>query len=724
MRSRPFAGAKPRIGSSEALLDHGVECLQGIGRLSGAALRERGLNTVGDMLLLLPRCYVDERRTTPLTNLAPGIHQVTVGVVEQARRLFVRHRSMAEVVLGALPSDPSGPRARLMLRWYHAYPNQLNGFTPGSHVRASGRVSTGPGQLIMVHPSTEMLNLDTPESARIVTRYPDIASMGQKTLKKAVTDAVRRAAHQVISAVPASVSEREAIMPLADAICALHFPPEQLSDQEVEQLNHFCSVYHQRLAYEEFFLLELALHAQRKSRSPQEAMSLKAEKGVLHAARSAMPFKLSRAQERVIGDVSADMERQVPMRRLLQGDVGSGKTAVAMVAAAQAVRAGAQVAFMAPTEVLAEQHFSVLERFSAALGLRVRLVVGGVDASRRNQLAQELRDGVIDIAIGTHALIQGNYAFSKLGLVIVDEQHRFGVNQRLALVQKGDCSESSPHLLVITATPIPRSLALTLYGDLDVSVLDEMPPGRVRPITKLFGVDARDRALGILGKGLRSGGQAFVVCPSIEDSESLNVRSAERAFEELRGRLAPYEVGLLHGRLTYEQRQNVMAKFVEGQVQVLVSTTIIEVGVDVPRANVMLVEHAERFGLAQLHQLRGRIGRGGQVSACLLVHQATSSEALARLEVLARTSDGFEIAEEDLQQRGPGELLGRRQSGMPGFRFGNLKRDMDLWERARKEAQTVLAADPGLQAPAHRGAALALLRLKKASLTVVREEAG
>lgn len=706
------------------MLDKPVESLPGVGRVSGAALRERGLATVADMLLVLPRHYIDERQMTPLTQLVPGVHQVTVGVVEQSRRVFARRRPLAEVVLSASPADPSGPNSRLRLMWFYAYPKQLDPFVPGSRIRASGRVSEQRGGLTMVHPTTQVLEAEQDMSLQVKAHYPELPGISAKALAKAVSHAVRSSANAFASAVPQAIGEREGLMPLCDAINALHFPSNSLDAATLQHLNAFCSAYHQRLAFEEFFLLELALHAQRGTRVQRQARPLKANQRQMNEAMAALPFELSGAQQRVVAELSADLQRPVPMRRLLQGDVGSGKTAVAMLAAAQAVRAGAQVALMAPTEVLAEQHFSVLQSFGKALGLRIALIRGGINKSSRQQLEHGLGSGEIDIAVGTHALLNSEYSFKRLGLVIVDEQHRFGVNQRLALVHKGDESGTSAHLLVITATPIPRSLALTLYGDLDVSIIDAMPPGRIAPITKVFEMQARDRALGIVRKALDAGGQGFVVCPAIEDSEELAVRSAETTFAELREHLAPYKVALLHGRLAYDERQRVMGEFVAGKVHLLVSTTVIEVGVDVPKANVMLVEHAERFGLAQLHQLRGRIGRAGQVSACLLVHQAQGPDALARLEVLVRTSDGFEIAEEDLVQRGPGELFGRRQSGLAGFRFGNLKRDAALLERARACAREVLAVDPTLKRPEHCDAARALARLQEASQLVVREEAG
>jgi ATP-dependent DNA helicase RecG len=410
------------------------------------------------------------------------------------------------------------------------------------------------------------------------------------------------------------------------------------------------------------------------------------------------------------------------MRRLLQGDVGCGKTAVSMLAAAHAVSAGAQVAYMAPTEVLAEQHFAVLSKLGEALGLRVALVLGGERASHRKRTRKGLEDGTIDLAIGTHALLSEGVSFARLRLVIVDEQHRFGVGQRLRLCDKA--GGVAPHLLVMTATPIPRSLTLALHGDLATSVIAQLPPGRIAPVTRAYALPERASALRQLERGLQSGGQAYVVCPMIEPSEELEVRSATDCFEELSARFEQYGVALLHGQQSPELKQDALERFASGAVRVLVSTTVVEVGLDNPRANVMLIENAERFGLAQLHQLRGRVGRGGQRSACLLVHEAASEDSRQRISVMCECSDGFRIAEEDLRLRGPGELFGRKQSGLPGFRYGDLRRDLALLENARQLAANVIEADPELSAKEHEGARRALSLLADSDRAIVKEEAG
>jgi ATP-dependent DNA helicase RecG len=425
--------------------------------------------------------------------------------------------------------------------------------------------------------------------------------------------------------------------------------------------------------------------------------------------------------------VRDDMAQERPMRRLLQGDVGSGKTAVAMLSCVVAVGAGGQAALMAPTEILAEQHFRAMSQLARQLRIRIALVLGGARASHRRKTLEGLAAGTIDLAIGTHALLSEGVQFSQLRLVIVDEQHRFGVGQRLRLVDKGGMRDDraiAPHLLVMTATPIPRTLTLALHGDLDTSVLDEMPPGRVPPVTRALSEARREVALGLVEKALIAGGQAYVVCPTIDESETLELRSLVETHRELSERFARWGVELLHGRLPAEDKQRAMERFTAGDVKVLVATTMIEVGVDVPAANVILIEHAERFGLAQLHQLRGRVGRGGQRSGCLLVHHGSGDDASARIRVMCETTDGFRIAEEDLALRGPGELFGRKQSGLPGFRFGDLRRDVALLEGARDAARGVIAADPDLRDPEHAVLRAVLERREAGALSVVKEEAG
>ena len=711
-------------------LEQPVETLPGIGKVVGQALRRRRIETAGDLLFLFPRRYDDERAITPIGDLVEGERQVTVGRIAAVRASgYGRHRRV-EVSLEPLPEHGSGVHGVLRLVWFKAPPGVVNRYERGATVRASGLVDSYRGVLQMAHPDTSIVSGAEDAELGIAPRYPDVPGIPPRTLARAVRAAVQRHAWELEGAIPKRVQGEESIGALPAAIEALHFPPRDMDDATLGRWNARDTEHHARLAFEEFFLLEIALHRRRAEEAAIRAEPLVPDRGPRERALAALPFELTSAQRRVTGEIAGDLETDRPMRRLLQGDVGSGKTAVAMLAAAHAVGAGAQVAFMSPTEILAEQHFRSFEPVARALGLRIALVVGGARASHRRKVIEGLSTGTIDVAVGTHALLTEGVRFRKLRLVMVDEQHRFGVGQRLRLVQKGASDDDeateravSPHLLVMTATPIPRSLALALYGDLDVSVVDEMPPGRLPPVTRQYPRAKREEALRQLDRAVDAGGQAYVICPLVEESEESDLRDATTTFEEMKSRFGEERVELMHGRLKDEDRQRAMGRFARGDAKVLVATTVVEVGVDVPAANAVLIEHAERFGLAQLHQLRGRVGRGGQRSACLLVHEARSEDAIARIAVLCETNDGFRIAEEDLRIRGPGELFGRKQSGLPGFRFGDLRRDLPLLQRAREAARRLYERDASLELPENAPARAAVERLEREH-EVVSEEAG
>ncbi|MDD9968508.1 MAG: ATP-dependent DNA helicase RecG [Myxococcales bacterium] len=715
-RQQARALEQDRRAPAESPLERPVETLPGIGRVTGQSLRARGLATLADLIWCLPLGYRDERALTPIGALVEGAHAITVGRVASVRG-GGRGRRMAEVVL----CDEQGDEVRLV--WFRAPGGLLKRFSEGTRFTAAGRVEAYRERLSINHPVTATLAEGEPaKGPGILPRYPEVIGVSPRLLDKALRAALAQACDHVPDAVPAELAEREGLPTLADALARLHAPPQDLDDDNLARWNAHASRYHRRLAFEEFFLLELALHHRQQSERDVRAESLQASEQQVQRVRAALGFQLTAAQARVCDEIARDLASDQPMRRLLQGDVGSGKTAVALLAAAHAVSAGAQVAFMAPTEVLAQQHFRSLGPLSEALGLRTALLLGGARASHRRSVLSDLANARLDLVIGTHALLSDSVAFSRLRLVIVDEQHRFGVAQRLRLVDKGE--GRSPHLLVMTATPIPRTLTLALHGDLSTSVIDELPPGRVPPVTRAYPVAERARALRQVERALDQGGQAYVVCPAIEDTEDQPLRTVEVAYRELQERFPDEGVALLHGRLPPEDKQRAMDAFLHGKARVLVATTVIEVGVDVARANVILIEHAERFGMAQLHQLRGRVGRAGQNSACLLVHDAQGPEARRRIEVLCESHDGFRIAEEDLQLRGPGELFGRRQSGLPGFRFGDLRRDLELLDRAREGARALLESDPELAQPKHEGARDALARLQEGRNAVVREEAG
>jgi ATP-dependent DNA helicase RecG len=723
--------ARLERGQTKALKEHRaqpgrpslrpVETLSGVGEALGQALRARGVRTAADLAWMLPLGYLDERNITPLDQLVVGERQLTVGTVVSARPFGGGYNGrMAEVWL----APEANAAGELRLTWFRAPPGLLARFVSGMRYQVAGVVESFRGQNQITHPETQRLGPDDEAAPRgIVPRYPTIAGVPPRRLASFIQRALASALPDIDETVPAALREAYELMPLRAALGALHAPPAQLSDEELLRWNEARSEHHARLAFEEFFVLELALFRRRVEDQGILAEPMIAKAPPLERVRKALGFELTDAQRRVSEEIFADLAKDTPMRRLLQGDVGSGKTAVGMLAAAQVVAAGAQVAFMAPTEILAEQHFRSVAPIAAALGLRAALVLGGERASHRKKTRKALEDGALDLVVGTHALLSEGVRFARLRLVIIDEQHRFGVGQRLRLVDKTERA-LAPHLLVMTATPIPRTLALALHGDLEVSVIDELPAGRVPPVTRAYPISERERALVQLERALVAGGQAYVVCPSIEESEETGMAAVEKTFSELSKRFAAYGVALLHGRLKAEDKSAAMERFVRGEARVLVATTIVEVGVDVPRANVMLIENAERFGLSQLHQLRGRVGRGGQRSACLLVHQAVSQESRARLDALCETSDGFRISEADLQLRGPGELFGHRQSGLPGFRFGDLRRDAPLLAKAREAAQQVIARDPELQLPEHAAARAVLERSNEGPRRVVREEAG
>jgi len=543
----------------------------------------------------------------------------------------------------------------------------------------------------------------------IIPVYTEIEGLRPPQLRR-IVHATLAAARQLSDILPEGLRHKHHLPPLADSIRCLHAPPP---DTSLEALHSMATPWHRRLIYEELFLVQLSVLKRKAEATRQPGHSIPFEESLVAEAARLFPFMLTGAQHRVLGEIEADLKRDVPMTRLLQGDVGSGKTAVAVAAVAAVARAGLQAAIMAPTELLAEQHARVALPALQQVGIRGALLTGAVVGSERRRILAELADGRLQVLLGTHAVIQDEVHLRALALGIVDEQHRFGVRQRARLVAMGrEGLHVNPHLLVMTATPIPRTLALTVYGDLDLSLLDELPPGRTPAETRLYRDKYRDQVYARVRKEVEAGRQAYVVFPLVEESDAEElegVRDATSAAEELaNGMLQGLRLGLLHGRMSSDDKDRVMRAFVAGEIQVLVATTVIEVGIDVANATVMVIEHAERFGLSQLHQLRGRVGRGRFRGLCLLVARYTPSEdAWRRLAIMEKTHDGFVIAEEDLAIRGPGDLIGVRQSGMPLLSVANLARDQKILAMARDDAAALLAEDPLLEAPAH-----ALLRRK------------
>jgi ATP-dependent DNA helicase RecG len=689
--------------------------LDGVGPKTASRLASRGLKAPIDLLYWLPRRYDDRRSTTPIRELAPGMRAVTRGTVARVRVFGPRWRQMMAIVLKDGDDEIAGT-------WFSNRRPRSDRFVEGEEVTLAGLVSLYKGKLQIAHPIV-VTEENGDRVGRIVPLYAEVPGVAGRVVEKAIGAAALRAKELVADRIPPEITARRGLLPLDEALSLAHRPPAGASAEELASWLDGRSPAQLRLAYDEFFYLQLALALRRRAEVSSPAPPIPAAADLADEAGALLGFAPTSAQRRVVAEIAADLARGTPMRRLLQGDVGSGKTMVALAAILAATRAGCQAALMAPTEILAEQHMRNLEPALRRLGLRAQLHIGEARSSARKRSLAAIEAGTADLAIGTHALIQESVRFARLGLAVVDEQHRFGVSQRLGLVGKGR-DGLAPHLLVMTATPIPRTLALTLHGDLDFSVLDELPPGRTPIETRLWSGADREEALGRARAALDRGEQVYAVCPIIEESEALDVSAAETVHAELCERFGPERVGLLHGRLEPERRDAVMDGFVRGEIAVLATTTVIEVGVDVPNATVMIVEGAQRFGLAQLHQLRGRVGRGARPSECHLIADAASADTAARLEVIAGTLDGFAIAEADLRLRGPGELYGRRQSGLPGFRFGDLRRDAELVNWARDDALALIAADPSLEAPEHLGLAEDLARRIEAGDGPVGEEAG
>jgi ATP-dependent DNA helicase RecG len=553
--------------------------------------------------------------------------------------------------------------------------------------------------------------------AGVLVRYPDIPGVPAATLRAACRDALARVGAAIDDGVPAAVGARAGLPPLAEALTMLHAPPDDLGDDEVAALAAGTSRWQRRVVWGELFGLGAAIARRRRTQRAEAAPPCPPARDLAAALASALPFAPTAAQRRAIAEIGADLAAATPMSRLLQGDVGTGKTAVAFAAMLQVARAGRQAALMVPTELLAEQHHATLVGWARRAGLGLALLTASTPRLDREAIRVGLAAGAIDAVVGTHALLTEDVGFADLALVIVDEQHRFGVGQRTRLRGKGGAA-GIPHLLVMTATPIPRTLALTAYGDLDASILDERPPGRGAVTTRaLAGARGRAQAYKRVAARVAAGERAFVVCPRVaaslvdDDEAPAGGADATGVHAELTASLAPARVGLVHGRLAAAERAAVMAAFAGGELDVLVATTVIEVGVDVAAATALVVEDADRFGLAQLHQLRGRVGRGPGGGECLLLHRgAVTDEARQRLAIMVETDDGFRIAEEDLAMRGPGELLGARQAGLPRLRFGDIRQHTELLLAARAEAEAVVAADPALVQPEHAGLRAALIR--------------
>jgi len=675
-----------------------IQFVKGVGPKLAKLFEKKGILTVEDALYFLPRCYEDRRNLEKISELKAGRKETGFGEILLSGVAFYQNKKKR--VFEAVVGDGS---STITLKWFHGNERYLRErFKKGRQLIFSGEVRWFNYQREIHHPDVETVDGDIQKDylnfKRIVPIYSETEGLYQKTLRRLMKTILDGYADELSSSIPLEIVERQNLIDFSESFRRVHFPPE---GESIDILNLQRSDGHRRIIFDEFFFLELGMALKKRGVALETGISFKTDGVLVKRLLNLLSFKLTHAQERVLSEIKEDLEKPHPMNRLIQGDVGSGKTIVALLTCLYVVECGYQAAIMAPTEVLAEQHFLNLHRWVESLGVKVALLTSSVKGSEREDLYQRIRNGDVQLVIGTHAVIQEAVEFNRLGLSIIDEQHKFGVVQRGLLKKKG----GNPDVLVMTATPIPRTLAMTIYGDLDVSLIDEMPPGRMPVETKVFPESARAKVYRIVEEEVRKGRQAFVVYPLVEESEKLDLKDATKMAEHLQKEVFPeFRIGLLHGRMKSDEKEAIMMEFKEGRIQILVATTVIEVGIDIPNASVMVVEHAERFGLSQLHQLRGRIGRGRYPSKCILLAQYRSSEeAKVRLRAMEKTTDGFKIAEEDLALRGPGEFFGIRQSGLPDFRVAHIIRDTPILIEARKEAFRLIQEDPELIHPSHAG---------------------
>jgi len=664
-----------------------LSSLKGVGPKVREKLEQRlGWRTVQDVLFHLPFRYQDRTRITPIGSLRPGMEALLVGTIDLADVVFRGRRSLLVRV-----SDGTG---HLTLRFFHFSGAQQNNLERGRRIRCFGEVRMGSAGLEMIHPEYELLadDADPQPVAALTPFYPTTEGVHQLTVRKLVGQALDRHLANIPEWLPNELLAELQLPTLSEALVYVHRPPPNANIAELEQGSHPSQ---QRLVFEELLAHHLSLKRLRARLQDQPAPAFSGDGGRAAQLLAALPFALTGAQQRVLEEVRADLQRPHPMQRLVQGDVGSGKTIVAALAALAAIDAGYQVAVMAPTELLAEQHWHNFNQWLMPLGIEVAWMSGKLSAKNRRTMLELIASGRAPVAVGTHALFQDEVEFARLGFVIVDEQHRFGVHQRLLLREKGRHNGSVPHQLIMTATPIPRTLAQAFYADLDVSVIDELPPGR-KPVETVVVPDSRRaEVVARVHAACREGRQAYWVCPLIEESDQLQAEAATDTAATLTAALPELRIGLVHGRLKSAEKEAVMRRFKDGQVQLLVATTVIEVGVDVPNASLMIIENAERLGLSQLHQLRGRVGRGAAQSSCVLLYHAPLSDtARERLAVLRDTRDGFEIARRDLEMRGPGEVLGTRQTGEQAFHIADLVRDQKLLPRIEHAATLLMEKYP------------------------------
>jgi ATP-dependent DNA helicase RecG len=669
-------------------IDTSVQYIKGVGPKLGGILSRRGINTVGDLLEWFPRAYEDHRAIRNIASLkAEQVVSLVAEVVSvRSSALGRTGKRMFEMMV----KDQTGRVSCKFFRIPHK--GFFDKFQTYDKIRIIGKVSDYRGQMEFLHPEIHHAQVGIEETDSLVPIYTETEGLSPSKIRRIISTALDSSSLE--DSLPAWMYRDFQLLEWPQALREIHQPPKNSADLFLS----FKSPAQQRMIFEDFFWMELLLVMRRAELEREKAFQVKSRSELVDQIRDRLAFQLTSAQDRALAEIVTDLQKQHPMHRLVQGDVGCGKTIVALLAAVQVADSGFQTCLMVPTEILATQHFQSWQKKLEPLGLRVALLTSQVKESTKKEIYHKLASGEIDIVIGTQALLQSSVQFKQLGLVIVDEQHRFGVEQRVTLKEKG----ISPHFLLMTATPIPRSLAMTLYGDLDVSVIDELPLGRQSILTRVTHEAKRNLIWEFLEKQVKQGRQAYVVYPLVEESEKIDLKNATEEFEKLKAKFSQFSFGLLHGKMKSVEKDQTMQEFREGKIQVLVATTVIEVGVDVPNANIMIIEHAERFGLSQLHQLRGRVGRGEYKSYCILVlGSAVSDEARRRVEIMERSGDGFKIAEADLELRGPGEFLGTRQSGLLGFKIADLVRDFGTLEKARAAAVKLIEIDPDLKKPEH-----------------------
>ena len=678
-------------------LDDPIQFIKGVGPKKALLLEKLQLTTIEDFLYFLPFRYEDRRQIKNISTLMPGEFATFMAEVLNASVIYMgRRKRVFEVIF----QDETGTTRAKWFRFNETY--MLGKFKTGEKIIVSGKPTANKRSgLEIVHPDTERVAGDATislEIGKIVPVYHTTEGLHQKSMRSILNNVLDIYLPLVEEVIPEDILRRHKLLSRSDAFHQAHFPPSE--GFTTKDLDAFKTPAQKRLIFEELFLIQTGLAFKKKHATEiKTGTAFKTRGNLIKRFVKLLPFQLTAAQKRVLAEIMEDLEKEKPMNRLIQGDVGSGKTIVALTALLTAVDNGTQSALMVPTEILAEQHYLNIRPYCEELGIEVALVTGTLKGKERKAIYQDIEEGKTRIIIGTHSLVQKEIQFEKLGLAVIDEQHRFGVLQREAIGKKGD----QPHLLIMTATPIPRSLALTIYGDMDVSFLDEFPPGRQPITTNVYYEKYQDKAYALMDAEIKLGRQAFVVCPLIEESEVMDLKAVATVFESIQSQFPHLNACLIHGKLKKEERQEIMSRFLKNEIQVLVATTVIEVGIDIPNATVMIIEHAERFGLAQLHQLRGRVGRGKHASHCLLAaYFPISEEGKARMKAMQNSRDGFEIAEEDLKIRGPGDFMGTRQSGLPVLKIANLIRDIKVLDVARKEAFALIDRDPNLEDPANQ----------------------